>query len=145
MLIAAFALLSPFVWGAGFSEVLRAATLEDAAYLLQRVFDGRRDAVVFDSRSLERLRQVRQLLSLGTPQPDGSWVGPFVFHPEAGGEFTAPAAGLEGFVYAEGRLPAGSARHHLQDYGRYLDALLGPIPWAAGARQTMPASGSLYR
>ncbi|MBI5240949.1 MAG: hypothetical protein HY926_10795 [Elusimicrobia bacterium] len=111
---------------------------------LRNFYDGAPRNVIpaKQDTSSQRLRQLRSLLSLGTPKPDGSMVGPFVFR-GGSGEYTAPAAGLEGFVYGEEKAAASfgadSIRHHLQDYGRYLDDLLSPIPWAAEARGNVKA------
>jgi len=108
---------------------------------LKRFYDGspRGNLPVRTDSSYQRLQQMRSLLSLGTPKSDGGMIGPFVFRPDNGRSYTAPTAGLEGFVYAEGQVEAAngadSIRHHLQDYGRYLDDLLAPIPWAADARK----------
>ena len=108
---------------------------------LKRFYDGspRSGIPVRADSSYQRLQQMRSLLSLGTSKPDASMVGPFVFRTADGGSYTAPTAGLEGFVYAEGQVQTGngadSIRHHLQDYGHYLDDLLAPIPWAADARK----------
>ena len=121
--------------------------------LLGRFYDGSFPAVparAAAAYSIARLQQARALLSLGTPGADGSLIKPFVFRMEGGGSYVAPTAGLEGFVYGEERAAraagADSIRHHLQDYGRYLDGLLAPVPWAQDARRqvqdimTAPAS-----
>ncbi|MDD5627913.1 MAG: alpha-amylase family glycosyl hydrolase [Elusimicrobia bacterium] len=108
---------------------------------LKRFYDGapRNVIPVRADTGGARSRQLRSLLSLGTMKSDGSMIGPFVFRPAGGGAYTAPAAGLEGFVYGEGQARAGgsadSIRHHLRDYGRYLEDLLAPVPWAAEARR----------
>ena len=114
---------------------------DSMAERLKRFYDGSpRNAVpVRPDSNYQRLQQMRSLLSLGTPKSDGTAIGPFVFHPDHAVARTAPTAGLEGFVYAEGRVAADdgadSIRHHLADYGHYLDDLLAPIPWAADARK----------
>ena len=90
---------------------------------------------------LHRLAQLRELLSLGTWKSDTSQVGPFVFHASGAGERVAPSAGLEGFIFAERMLSrafgADAMSRQLQDYGRYLDDLLAPVPWAQDARRTI--------
>jgi glycosidase len=100
---------------------------------------GRGAVPVRPDSSYQRLQQLRSLLSLGTPKSGGGMIAPFVFHPDHAGPYTAPTAGLEGFVYAEGKVQAAhgadSIRHHLRDYGRYIDDLLAPIAWAAEARK----------
>ena len=113
--------------------------------VLRQAFDGAAAAPVeaSDAGDYRRLQQARQLLSLGTPQPGGAGFGPFTFNTRSGAH-TAPAAGLEGFVYAEAKLAEAQGRtslqHHLDDYGRYLDALLAPIEGAQDARREASAS-----
>jgi hypothetical protein len=111
---------------------------------LKRFYDGapRNTIPARTDTGYQRLQQLRSLLSLGTPKSDGAMIGPFTFR-AGSGSYTAPTGGLEGFVYGEEKaaaaLGADSIRHHLQDYGRYLDDLLSPIPWAAEARKNIKA------
>ncbi|MDD5657535.1 MAG: hypothetical protein PHF00_09820, partial [Elusimicrobia bacterium] len=111
-------------------------------HILRRFFDGGpipAQARLAQFAVYSRLQQLRALLSLGTPAPQGGTIGPFVFRLGERGSHTAPAAGLEGFVHGEARAAALSGRgallHHLADYGRYLDDLLAPVPWADDARR----------
>ena len=111
---------------------------------LRRFYDGvpRNTIPAKQDSGYQRLQQLRSLLSLGTPKSDGTMIGPFTFR-AGSGSCTAPAAGLEGFVYGEEKAAAAlgqdAIRHHLQDYGRYLDDLLAPIPWASEARKNIKA------
>jgi len=87
---------------------------------------------------LTTLREAKSLLGDGTNLPDGSPILPFVFRLTDGGVVTAPAAGLEGFLFGETGISAsrgsGAISHHYQDYLNYIDALLAPVAWAVGAR-----------
>ncbi|MFA6318439.1 MAG: alpha-amylase family glycosyl hydrolase, partial [Elusimicrobiota bacterium] len=123
------------------------APLEAADAALRELFDGGFNAgkalessamaqeASAQSASYARLRELREVLGIG----GGRGILPFTFRPSGGGEVTARNAGLEGFIYAEERLSAskGSASlsHHVQDYARYLEALLSSVSWAGSARQ----------
>ncbi len=120
----------PAVAGQALSDLQKAGA--PSAANLDALFDGLRPRAAADG--LSRLRELRQVLSQGTPQSDGSGIGPFTFKLRDGSSRVAQSAGLEGFVQGEAAARGDSQLlHHLEDYGRYLEALLGPMPWAAGA------------
>ncbi len=89
--------------------------------------------------SAEALREAKNLLAHGTPQLDGGEIWPFHFKFRDGGDAMAQGAGLEGFVYAEREIARTKGTdqivHHVDDYVRYLNALLAPVSWAEDARQ----------
>lgn len=132
----------------GFREfaaaLLSAATPERTTSVLGSAFDGsaaETGSPGIETYSYERLRQAKSLLSFGTRQMDGTWITPFVFHPAGAVSYTAPSAGLEGFVFSEARLSSvhgvKALRRHVDDYANYLEALLQPIPWANGSLDTV--------
>lgn len=128
-----------------FAAALRsAATTELASSVLGRAFDGSAadsGSPGIETYGYEQLRQAKSLLSFGTRQKDGAWITPFVFHPAGAASYTAPSAGLEGFVFSEARLTEGlgvkALRRHVDDYANYLETLLKPIPWANGSLGTV--------
>jgi hypothetical protein len=77
---------------------------------LNRFYDGSPSggAAVRSDSDHQRLEQTRSLLSLGTPNSDGSMIGPFVFRLSDGTTRVAPTAGLEGFVYEEQQIESSA-------------------------------------
>lgn len=115
---------------------------------LEALSGGRLPGAVFDgsrvrAASAEWLPDAKDILSRGTKAPDGRPILPFTFHLTDGGTVTAPAAGLEGFYWAEREIRADKGReavlHHLADYFRYIDALLAPVSWSGEARVAIRA------
>jgi len=83
------------------------------------------------------LQEARALLSLGTIEPNGERIRPFVFSLGEGRLHASPTAGLEGFLYGEERSAKLVGREmllrHLPDYARYLGGLFAPVAWAQEA------------
>jgi len=96
----------------------------------------------------QTLREAKDLLSRGTQQLGAGPILPFTFNFKEGGAQTARSAGLEGFVYAEWEISqtrgSASIEHHVQDYIRYVDALLAPVSWAADARAALRQIDQAY-
>ena len=98
--------------------------------------------------SSDEFREARDILAHGTTQLDGGEVWPFHFKFRDGGDVVAQGAGLEGFVYAEREISRTKGTeqvvHHVDDYVRYLNALLAPVSWADDARrEIMRIDGSI--
>ncbi|MBI4348608.1 MAG: hypothetical protein HY553_17350 [Elusimicrobia bacterium] len=66
---------------------------------------------------------------------------PFVFHPQGRPQWSAPASGLEGFLYEEREIASRYGRdalsHHVDDYGRYLDHVLAGVTWTEEGRRRL--------
>ncbi|MBI4052279.1 MAG: hypothetical protein HY400_07215, partial [Elusimicrobia bacterium] len=78
------------------------------------------------------LKELRQFLGDGTKSRRGM-IRPFVFHGPSENWVKARSAGLEGFFYSkleyEREWGQEASVHQLEDYFRYLEALLSPLPW----------------
>lgn len=89
------------------------------------------------------LKELKAVLSGGTLQADGQRVRPFGFKQPSGRFAKARSAGLEGFYVSklehERAFGEEVALGQLEDYFRYLDALLAPMAWAAGLRAEFAA------
>ena len=88
----------------------------------------------------ERLKELKQLLGEGTREGSG-WIRPFVFRKESGAWIKARSAGLEGFFYTKSEVERGSGQAEsaaqLEDYFKYVDALLAPIAWTEPLRREL--------
>ncbi len=113
---------------------------------LETLSGGRLPASVFDGArvrpaSSDWIPSARDVLARGTKLPDGRPIMPFTFNLTDGGRVTAPSAGIEGFIWAEHEIVATKGKEavlkNLDDYFRYLDALLAPVSWSAEARQAI--------
>lgn len=93
-----------------------------------------RSSIVPPLSDAETLREAKSILDDASTRST-----PFVFHPSDRPERSAPASGLEGFLYEErdlsGRVGRERLVHHLDDYGRYLDHLLAGVSWTEEGRR----------
>ncbi|MDE2292160.1 MAG: hypothetical protein KGL53_08765, partial [Elusimicrobia bacterium] len=111
---------------------------------LEALSGGRLPAQVYDgsrlrAASADWLPDAKDILARGTRAPDGRPILPFTFNLTDGGRVTAPSAGLEGFLWEDRELARTKGKDavlgNLDDYFKYLDALLAPVSWSADARQ----------
>lgn len=146
-LLLVVAALSP-AWGAVASAPAAPAPAITAESL-GALFDGsasRAPAVFLGAKAqgwdYQSLRRTKDLLSNGGTY-GGRAILPFSFNLKGGGTATAQSAGLEGFLYEERRLSKEKGRDavlaNLDDYFKYLDALLSQSDAARDARARIAA------
>jgi glycosidase len=90
---------------------------------------------------LSRLRQIKRVLGDGTYNERGEIVTPFGFRNPDGSHRMAYGGGLEGFLFTKLEQERDHGAEHalgqLEDYFKYLDALLAPMDWTLGARRDL--------